>query len=739
MARQRSKASATAQAIEPLINPEIYTQIAFILTLALMIARAMMSESVRDSVEAVFKGNSPPRGPGPASTLFLNSLCFVPAMLVLLRRVMDPTYVIRWTWSHLLVGALAIWATISVAWSSDQFLTFIAAANTLASASLIWSSAQLIRSWLRLRIIAGICLGMMLFYSEQGLEYRFLSVSENVRYFDAHKDEILREHGWEAESFSAKQFERKLRAGEMIGFNTSPNSFAAVIVMLLVISAGIAISRAAAGDSVAWTVGIAILALPSLAVIYFTQARTAFGTIFLASIALVALAASRIRTLLVMHPAKVYWLATAAFALGVAALVGHGVYHGSLPQDSLNFRWRYWVAAARLVKQHAIAGVGWGNFAEPYLGVRMPIAAEEVRDPHNLFVRGFAELGIIGGVLVISWLARSAWEITRPVAPPNSIGKRSVLFGAITAVALGVVLNIGFSIDFSQDGAYLTLEIFRRFLAAGLLVIGLLGATVRAGHAETVDARPAPWLLYSLLIALGVFFVHNMMEFVLSEPGPLTMFSVLLGAAIGLRTNWSLASSPAARKPIIGILIGGTLAWLIVIATLIIPIAEADARAQDADDQIRAERPDLAAPLLASSMHAVPWNWDYAYRTGRAMAMAGDKPERVQAILDQAIAADPRSVIAHLTRANVELHKPTPDANAVRVDYDSALTIDPQNALMRLDYAEALQKLGEPKAAAEQLTLALKTNSLYHPDEPKRLPLERVKQIEAMIATLGAK
>ena len=38
----------------------------------------------------------------------------------------------------------------------------------------------------------------------------------------------------------------------------------------------------------------------------------------------------------------------------------HGVYHGSLPQDSLNFRWRYWVASARLVRQHPLAGVGVG-------------------------------------------------------------------------------------------------------------------------------------------------------------------------------------------------------------------------------------------------------------------------------------------------------------------------------------------------------------------------------------------
>ena len=323
MARQTRKSPSPSVAkssqADPLIDPDLYTQLAFILTLALIIARAIMTENARDSVDAVIKGLTAPRTISAGGILFLDALCTVPAILVLMRRVCDRTYVIRWTWSCLLIGLLAIWAMCSIAWSTDKFLTLISAANTFASATLIWSTAQLVRSWLRLRIIAGVCFGLLLFYAEQGLEYRFLSVPENIKYFNEHRDEILREHDFDADSFAAKQFERKVTSGEMIGFNTSPNSFAAVIVMMLAMTAGIAIQRGKETGKPAWWIGITLIACPSLLVLYFTGARTAAGTLALSTIALALLAAPPLRTWLGTHQTRAFWLVFVLFWLGVAA------------------------------------------------------------------------------------------------------------------------------------------------------------------------------------------------------------------------------------------------------------------------------------------------------------------------------------------------------------------------------------------------------------------------------------
>ena len=423
--------------------------------------------------------------------------------------------------------------------------------------------------------------------------------------------------------------------------------------------------------------------------------------------------------------------------MALRRVVGHGIAHGSLPQDSLNFRWRYWAASTRLIRQHPLLGVGWGNFGEPYLAVRWPIAAEEIRDPHNFIVRAFAELGFVGGILALLWLARSAWEITQPIVPEAvASAKRRVLIIAIAAIVLGVALNMGLSIDFSQPPAYLFLEVFRRVLALGLLTIGVLATTVRIGAADALDTAPAPWMLYGLLIGLGAFFVHNLMEFVLAEPGPLTLFSVLLGAAIGLRTRWP---APAVNRPNrvpIGILVAASLAWLAVIATLVIPITAAEEHARDGGDQIRAGRPDLAVGLITDALRTVPYNVDYAYRAARAMRIAGEKPERVAGGTGTGDRRRPEecSILSSTRERGIAPGKPRREHHPLGLSAcvgDRSAKPGP-----RLEYADHLAKLGQPLAAAEQYQLALATNARYDPHEPKRLPVDRVKQIEQLIQQL---
>ena len=54
--------------------------------------------------------------------------------------------------------------------------------------------------------------------------------------------------------------------------------------------------------------------------------------------------------------------------------------------------------------RHPIIGVGWDNFYLHYLRDRLPVASEEIRDPHNFIIRFFVELGAIGGILMLAWL-----------------------------------------------------------------------------------------------------------------------------------------------------------------------------------------------------------------------------------------------------------------------------------------------------------------------------------------------
>jgi O-antigen ligase len=727
--------------------PVLLSRAAFVLTLALVIARTLMSESVRAGVDIIPDAMPAPDSPGPGVTLFVNALCCLPAILVLVRRAIDRRYVLHSRWSQLLLALLAIWSAASVAWSADKFTAVINASTFIAAAALVWSTAQLVRSWVRLRLVAGVAIGLLLAYSVQGIVYRFVDVPENVAFWQQNKAQLLHERGMAENSFGAEQLERKIVGGEMVGFNTSPNSYAAVIVMLMVITLGAAIQRRASGDSIGWTIALLFPVLPALLVLYFTHTRTAAGTLGLAVLALALLSLRGVRPWLVAHARLAYVVGVVGAMLCVAAVVGHGFRYGSLPGASLNFRWRYWVAAWSIFRQHSLTGIGWGNFGNYYVTARLAAAAEEARDPHNFFVRAFVELGMVGGALATAWVARTAWELTRPVAPAESpappahqrpVTAKSTVATILSIALGGALLNMLVAIDWSQSGSFLLLEVFRRLLFLGLICVAMMLVCIRGARDQTLDDRPAPWLLYAMLIGLAAFFVHSLVDFVIAEPGAMTLFAVILGTALGMRTP-----SPAAIKPrrtiAMTAMTVAIIAWLAAMLTLVIPVADAEQRARAADDEIRGDkkhgrpsRPDVAARMFDSIYQSVRYNADYAFRAAHAHMMSDASPDKVKAMLSIAIATEPTNVSYRLTRAGYELRQPQPDADAVRADFDAAVRLDPHNIAGRLAYAEALQKFNDPAAAARQIRAALETNRQYDPREPERLPPDEVKKYEAL-------
>src|SRR5438046_2249134 len=101
------------------------TQVAFVLALALVAARATMTETLREGLDSLSSTILPPRACGPAGSVVLDLLCCAPALLVLLRRVLDKTYIVRFTWAEALLGLLALWAVCSTIWASDPFSALV--------------------------------------------------------------------------------------------------------------------------------------------------------------------------------------------------------------------------------------------------------------------------------------------------------------------------------------------------------------------------------------------------------------------------------------------------------------------------------------------------------------------------------------------------------------------------------------------------------------------------------------
>ncbi|WP_428940982.1 O-antigen ligase family protein [Fontivita pretiosa] len=723
----------------------------------LVIARATFSETLRDPLDAVPdpQGQAAPRGAGPTTGLVIDLLACAAPLLVLARRALDPGFRLRCAGSPLLLLALAVVAMGSALWASDKFAAVVSAAHLLAAAAIAWTAWQLARSWLHVRLVAGVCVGILLVFIAQGTLYRLVEVPDSIRYWQEHRDEELAKRGWEPGSFQAIQFEKKILAGEMLGFCASPNSFAAALVLLGVMGAGAAIQRIVDRDESGWSGAIVLVLLPLPWLLYHTHSRAALATSLLAAVMLAAF--GMFGQAILRHRRAAYLGGAVVFLLAGAAVVGYGISHGSLPNDSLNFRWRYWVGAARVFIEHPLLGVGWSNFGSYYLAARLPAAAEEIKDPHNLIVRAFVELGVIGGVLMVAWIAWTAWDLlSRPALPLQQPGSarvpqcsRSITACTIFSICIGAVLvNIAASVDFSLSSPdavwFVMLELFKRMMFLGLLLIGMALVVLRSAHQAVLDDRPAPWMLSAMSIGLAVFFLHNLIDFSMFEPGPMFVLAMVLGTALGAKSAPTAPQPPAAqlaarrRVPVI-VLACGSMLWLAIARGIVAPIGIAEAAAHRGDEAIRAGRLVQAAAELERAFRQL-WipNADYAFRAARALQIAQSTDyDRIRELLDRAVAADPANVQYYRARAMAELQRPSSDPRRIIDDLRRATELNPWDLTLHEEFAQALERLGQRQRAIDEYRLMLRYNDLLDPAEPKRLTERKIEQIRQKIRSLG--
>lgn len=715
---------------------------AFGLALALVIARGTMQEFLREPFDMQPGADAAPSAPGPAASIGLDLLCCVPAMLVLARRLIDKTRALRSPRGFIPLALLSGWMLLSACWAADKLGTLVTACHWAAAVAMLWAMVQLVRDWVKLRLVAAIVFGLLPIYVIQGLNYKFIELPDLIKNFSENKEKYLKEHGFQEDSFAAKQFADKIKLGEMFGYESSPNTFGAVLSLLIVVGGGVVIQRVAerensGGQTARGTsldpgvVAVGIAIGMGLWIMAYTRSRTAFATPVIAIVLL--LGVWRFRGAMGRRSKAFYVAGVLSFALVAAAVIGHGIAHGSLVHSSLTFRWHYWVGSVGIFREHPWLGVGWNNFGLHYLAHRLPMAPEEVKDPHNFLMRFFIELGLIGGLLVVAWQLRLWWELTRPIVPSVDAERNQKNPGVIGFVAMvsggGVLLSTLISVDFSMGAV--ELEVMRRLLFVGAMIVVSSLAALRTLHSQEADERPAPWILYPILVGIGVFLIHNLIDFSLFEIGPMMVFAVLVGSALGVRQG-NVAPSPASSKGVGIAFAVAMVLWLAAALLLWGPVLAAERSAAAADEAIRTNRIPLATPFLEeANREAWHLNADYAYR-----AAAFAPASRWNDLIDEAIRENPREEKYYRFRANGRMAGLNPDATKVRADYEMAAALDPNNVQLHREYAAVLEKLGDAGGARKQYAEALRYNGLLNWDEKKRLRWEEVEEIEKRIREL---
>ncbi|HWP40884.1 MAG TPA: bacterial transcriptional activator domain-containing protein, partial [Tepidisphaeraceae bacterium] len=319
----------------------------------------------------------------------------------------------------------------------------------------------------------------------------------------------------------------------------------------------------------------------------------------------------------------------------------------------------------------------------------------------------------------------------------------------IFSICIGAMLvNIAASVDFSLSSPdaiwFVMLELFKRLMFLGLLVIGLAMVVLRSAHRAVLDDRPAPWMLGAMGIGLAAFFLHNLIDFSLFEPGPMFVFALVIGTVVGAKAAGHApqpqATHAVARRGMLVIVLAcGSIAWLAFALGVVAPIGIAEAAAQRGDQAIRAGRVVQGAAELERAFRRL-WlpNADYAFRAARALQMAQSTDhDRIRELLDRAVAADPANVQYYRARAMAELQRPQIDPRRVIDDFQQGTRLNPWDLTLHEEFAQALERLGQRQRAIDEYRLMLRCNDLLDPAEPRRLTQRKIEQIRHRIRSLG--
>jgi tetratricopeptide (TPR) repeat protein len=689
---------------------------ALVVAMSLVIARATMLESLRDPFDISPGALSLGRGPGAATTVVLNVLSFVPVLLVLLRRLVDRTYALRASMLDAIIVALGLWALGSTFWANDKFAAILGASTWCAFLMLLWTFSQVVRTHLYARIVAGTLVGILLIYVAQGFLHQFVDLPALKHEFERTKEQIFRDRGWASDSFTARQFEKRVISGQAQGFFASPNTFAAAIVLTMLAGIGAIVQRLVSRDEPTWPVILGLIVVGGAWTLWLTGSRTGAGTLALGVVGVI-IAAILIRRGRALRR-FVFPVGVAGFCLILLGIVVIGVSTGGLIHDSLSFRWNYWLASTQLFLDHPVTGVGWNSFGTEYLRYRLPEPSEEIKDPHNFLARVACELGSIGLVLIAA-LQFLLWRDATRIAPETSEATDSFSVKRIALIAVGGIAISCFAIiDFSMAMDAAAIELMKRLLYAGALFVGILLVALQSSARQQLDARHAPVLRASLLVAACCFLLHNLVDFALFETGSMTLFAMVSGAAVGVaapvQQRCDNRASPIVATAAVLVAMGGAVVALG-------PIVVAESKAHTADELLRADRAALAAAEYRAAYDALPIaNGDYALREARALIFARSDPARVRESLDRALAADEMSIPALRMRAMFERSLPGADAGAVQRDFDRILEIDPRNVSLMIEYAQILEELGKSERAREIFERAIVENARMHAANPRR-------------------
>jgi O-antigen ligase len=477
----------------------------------------------------------------------------------------------------LLIAAvlLAAGAVASATMATDRYSAVLGAMKVIVGALYFLTILLVVDSREKVRwLVAAFVAGALAAAAVAVLNRILTSPEDLMNYFMANRVKILALRGIEPDSPEEKLYKIRI-LNDFLGTFAHPNLMVSYLATaLVVVVALIAGQLRGLRLKKSFTVlGSILLTVSGLVAVYVMVKNVQAGhgraamVGFLAGLYLLLVLGLVRRRLW-----KIILLIAPLLLVAVLLALAWGQPQVVSARSTLKFRADYWQASASLIHDHLYWGVGPENFSDYYVQYKLPTAPEEVKDPHNLFVWAWANLGLLGLLGVVTLIVFATREVLRRPAPLDESRSKEdqswhfLVLAGLSILMVSLVLRIDNSEGEWSLFSFLMLACSLGFMAAPL--VSVIGFGLEED--PPTRARASAWLRAGLVAALVTFGLQTLVATDFGEwPSSLVTW-LLLGLIVATsdgvrRWQWPLVtpSSRALAGLIILVLLGGYSAELL--------------------------------------------------------------------------------------------------------------------------------------------------------------------------------
>jgi tetratricopeptide (TPR) repeat protein len=389
---------------------------------------------------------------------------------------------------------------------------------------------------------------------------------------------------------------------------------------------------------------------------------------------------------------------------------------------SFAYRWQYWQATTRLIRDRLWTGTGPGNFRGHYLTYKLPESSEEIADPHNLVLEVCATSGVAAGLILVVMIVTAVFRMCRA----SRVG--SQCDASVDWLVLGAA-------GFGGLGLAALLSPSFPPLYAGLMIAWALAAAVFALAQSNSEVRSSV-----IACAIAGLATHLLGAGGIGMPGVAQSLWVLLALGLNAAEN-GRAPSSAKNKWLSRSAVLASAALLAGFGLLVVrPVTASQSALRLGQQQLLAH--DLAgaeaqfrAATKLDLLAAEPW---IELSRIQYVRWRGERGRAAEAQFGEAVRS--LETAARLAPSSLEPYRSKGELFEVRAEQDEqywpraiqsyrrCVEIYPTNATLHARLANSLWQAGEQEAARAEMTRALELDALT-PHSDKKLATQDRERI----------